>query len=311
MADPSGQNRLRSFAVLSFGAVCISFAPVFVKLIGQEVLGPSAIAFWRTLFGAAILFVWATLAGHKVSLPWSMTRWTILAGLIFCCDLFVWHRSILFVGAGMATILANTQVFATAVLSSFIFKEKLGIRFFLAALSGIVGVILLVGVGSDFEFTAGYIRGIIYGLATGVFYANYIVTLKVAGQREGQPPSFITLMAWVSTFSAIFLGLATLFTEADAMIPPTPYAWFILFSLALVAQAVGWWAISMSLPKIDAHRGGLALLLQPVLATVWGLLFFAEHLTILQLTGAAITLAAIYVGTVRRRARRIPVPPAD
>ncbi|MEW5995163.1 MAG: EamA family transporter, partial [Candidatus Zixiibacteriota bacterium] len=60
-----------------------------------------------------------------------------------------------------------------------------------------------------------------------------------------------------------------------------------------------WWAIASSLPKINASRSGLALLLQPVLATVWGVLFFGEYLTPIQIAGALITLAAIYVGSVR------------
>ena len=302
---------MRSFAILSFGAICISFAAIFVKLIGRDAMGPASIAFWRTLFGAGILFSWAKLAGHSLQLPWSMKRWTVVAGFLFFVDLFCWHRSILLAGAGMSTILANTQVFGTAVLSYFIFKERLRLGFFIAAGSAIVGVIMLIGVGSDIDFSPEYLRGVVFGLLTGVAYAHYIVTLKVAGQREGKPGSFITLMAWTSLFSALFLGAASLITERDVFMPPDLFTLFILFSLALVAQAVGWWAISQSLPRIDASRGGLALLLQPVLATVWGVIFFAEHLSLLQIIGAAITLGAIYVGTVRRKVKPPPAPPAD
>lgn len=308
MAQETTHNQMRSFMVLAFGAVCISFAAIFVKLLGSGEMGPSSIAFWRTFLGAGILFAWSLAAGHGTRLPWAVKRWTVLAGFLFFLDLFAWHRSILLAGAGMSTILANTQVFATAVLSYFIFRERLTAGFFVAALSGIIGVVLLIGIGSDFDFTAGYLRGIFFGLLTGVFYAHYLVTLKVAGQREGRPASFITLMAWTSLFSAIFLGIASLLTERHEFMPPDWFSIFILFSLALVAQALGWWLISQSLPGMDAHKGGLALLLQPVLATVWGALFFAERLTALQIVGAGITLAAIYVGTIRRRP---PAVPAD
>jgi drug/metabolite transporter (DMT)-like permease len=306
MSNSEPKSQSRAFAPLTFGAVCISFAPIFVKLIAQASLGPTSIAFWRCLFGACILFAWAVLAGKRISLPWPMLRWTILAGFLFCCDLFVWHRSILFVGAGMATILGNTQVFATAVLSFLFFKEHLSAKFFVAAVSGIVGVALLVGIGSDFEFTSDYNWGVFFGLATGIFYAHYIIVLKIAGRREDTFPGFLTLMAWVSLFSALFLGVISAATEAHEFLPPDLFSWFILISLALVAQSVGWWAISSSLPKIETHKGGLALLLQPVLATAWGALFFAEYLTIVQLTGAVITLLSIYVGIVQRRPKRAP-----
>lgn len=286
-------------AILSAGAVCISFAAIFVKLLGMDKMGLTAIAFWRTLFGSAILFTWSALRHDRLTLTASVMRWSVLAGFIFFLDLFFWHRSILYAGAGMATILANTQVFGTAVLSFLIFKEKLTFKFFAAAVCAVAGVALLIGLGSEIELTVRYLKGIAFGLLTGIVYANYIVVVKIAGQSESKP-SFLTLMAWVSLFSALFLGIVGLL-EKGRFMPPDLISVFILFALALVAQALGWWAIASSLPKIAASRSGLALLLQPVLATVWGVFFFHEYLTPVQIGGALITLVAIYAGSVRNR----------
>jgi len=283
---------------MSFGALCISFAAIFVKLLGREIMGPTAIAFWRMFFGALILFAWAIFKKDRLVLKWQVLKWLALAGFLFFLDLYFWHRSILYAGAGMATILANTQVFATAVLSFFIFKEKLTLKFFSATVSAIVGVVLLIGVGSDFELTQLYLRGVFYGLLTGLFYANYLVTIKHAGHKMASM-DFIVLMAWTSLFSSVFLGVTGV-VEGETMLPPSFYAVLILFALALVAQALGWWAISTSLSKIEGSQSGLILLLQPVLATVWGVIFFGEYLTLIQLIGGLVTLTAIYIGSVRR-----------
>jgi len=283
---------------MSFGALCISFAAIFVKLLGREIMGPTAIAFWRMFFGALILFAWAIFKKDRLVLKWQVLKWLALAGFLFFLDLYFWHRSILYAGAGMATILANTQVFATAVLSFFIFKEKLTLKFFSAAVSAIIGVVLLIGVGSDFELTQLYLRGVFYGLLTGLFYANYLVTIKHAGHKMASM-DFIVLMAWTSLFSSVFLGVTGV-VEGETMLPPSFYAVLILFALALVAQALGWWAISTSLSKIEGSQSGLILLLQPVLATVWGVIFFGEYLTLIQLIGGLVTLTAIYIGSVRR-----------
>lgn len=110
----------------------------------------------------------------------------------------------------------------------------------------------------------------------------------------------LTVMAWTSLFTAFFCGVSMLI-ESDPYIPPDLFSVFILFSLALVAQAVGWYVISRTLPRLRASQSALILLLQPVLATVWGVLFFAEHLTELQIIGAVITLVAIYMGSVPKR----------
>jgi drug/metabolite transporter (DMT)-like permease len=107
-------------------------------------------------------------------------------------------------------------------------------------------------------------------------------------------------MAWASMFTAFFCGISML-VESDPWLPPDLFSVFVLFALALVAQAVGWYVISTTLPKLRAAQSALILLLQPVLATVWGVLFFAEHLTHLQIVGAIIALASIYVGSVRKK----------
>ncbi|MBN1211867.1 MAG: DMT family transporter [candidate division Zixibacteria bacterium] len=298
MNQPDEQTSLRPVLMLIFGALCVSFAAIFVKLLPTEQIGPTAIGFWRTLFGGIILFILAGIKKNKLLLPRPLYIWSALAGFLFFLDLFFWHRSIIFAGAGMATILANTQVFATAVLSFFIFKDRLTVKFFAAALSALVGVALLVGVVSDIEFSILYLRGVIFGLATGLVYAHYLVTLKLTMVKFSRV-QVLTFMSWTSIFTSLFLGLSALIESAPA-VPPDLYSYMILFLLGLVAQALGWWSIFSSFSQIRASRAGLILLLQPVLATVWGMLFFKEQFAPTQFLGAAVTIAAIYYGSSRK-----------
>lgn len=290
---------MKPLLILAFGAVCISFAAIFVKSLSNLGMGPTAIGYWRTGLGALILFGLAAAFGKTLRLPRRLVGWQILAGFIFFADLFFWHRSIIYCGAGMATILANTQVFGTALLGWFVFKERLGAKFLVAAVVAMIGVVVLVGVGGGVEYSPEYLKGVGYGLLTGIVYACYLVVLRKSGLRSERVPA-LTLMAWTSLFSALFLG-ATGVVEGEPMLPPGLAAFGILFILALVAQALGWWAIVTALPKLEAARGGLVILIQPVLATVWGVLFFSEHLTLLQVVGAALTLGAVYFGSMRRR----------
>lgn len=282
---------------LIFGAACISFSPILVKLIGVSLMTPTAIGFWRCLLGAMILFSWAAISKKSLIIEWPLMRWTILAGFFFSFDLFFWHSSIIYAGAGLSTILGNTQVFGSAILGYFIFKDRLTVNFFFAAVSAMVGVVLLAGIGSDIEFSDLYVRGIIYGLLTGVAYAAYLVTVKFAGHKQ-KLPDFVTLMAWISLYTALFMGIMSAIEGRD-ILPPDLYSWAVLITLAAVVQSIGWRAISEGLSKIEAYRAGLILLLQPILATVWGIIIFSESFTLVQLLGAGITLGAIYVGSLK------------
>lgn len=294
-----GRPRLRVLA----GAVLISLSPVLVKVAAADGVGPTAIAFWRTGIGALLLFTLASAGRRRLRLKPGAFVFSLLAGVFFFVDLACWHRSIVLVGAGMATILGNTQVFATAVLGRAIFGEKLGLRFVLAAVAAFVGVVLLVGVGSrDVRFNPVYLRGVALGLATALAYAAYIISLK-KGNARPKPPDLIVFMAWTSAFSAAFLGPAAVF-EQGSFLPAGAGGVAALLGLGILIQVAAWLLITGALPAVPTARAGLVLLLQPVLATGWGVLLFEEKLGPLQVLGAVVTIAAMYAGGLRPVPRR-------
>lgn len=289
-------SQFSTLALLLFGGVCISWAPILVKVAAGQDLGPTAIAFWRLLAGTITLFAFAVIARKPLLMPPRLLALACLGGAIFTADLFLWHRSINLVGAGLATILASTQVFNTAILNWLIFGERPRGRFFVAAAAGLIGVALVAGVGSGIAFTGEHLRGVLLGLATGLAYGSYLVTTRHLGRQE-PPLSPITIVAWLSLGGAASSGLICLF-EHDAFLPRTATTWLSLVALGAGVQAAGWWAIATALPRVRGATGGLVLLLQPVLATVWGWLLFDERLAPLQLAGALVTLGAIYTGTL-------------
>ena len=265
---------------LALGASLIGFAPIFVRWINLDGLGPTAIGFWRLLLGGGMLVAWGrSLKAHPLHL---------VAGLFFAGDLFCWHRSVLTVGAGPGTLLANTQVFWLGLFGILFFGEKAGARFCLSLLLGAAGIWLLSG---RFDPARMDRTGLGYGLVTGAFYAGYLLTLRKAGGG-------LAGMALASFSGALALGGMT-WAEGHLAIP-SGTALAKLAGLALVAQVLGWLLISGSLPEIPASRGGLILLLQPVCATLWGCLLLGERLDGFQAAGAALTLAGVYLGALSR-----------
>ncbi|MGH8281010.1 MAG: EamA family transporter, partial [Gammaproteobacteria bacterium] len=59
--------------------------------------------------------------------------------------------------------------------------------------------------------------------------------------------------------------------------------------------------ISSSIHKVRASQVGLILLLQPVCAFMWDVLFFGRRFTAVEIVCAVLALAAIYLGSVRRK----------
>ncbi len=254
-----------------------------MRWISQDGLGPTGIGFWRLLLGGLMLVAWRkSLRAHPLHL---------LAGLFFAADLFCWHRSVLRIGAGPATLLANTQVFWLGLIGILGMGEPGGKRFWTSLGVGGVGIWCLSG-GLDPAMDR---LGLGYGLITGAFYSAYLLALRRAG---GGPAG----MALSSLSGALALGLVAAH-EGDLALPS--FAAFLkLGALALIAQVLAWLLISESLPKVPASRAGLLLLLQIVLATVLGRLWFGETLSGLQTVGAALTLVAVYLGALSRSVPR-------
>ena len=278
------------------GAAMISFAPVFVRLTP---VSPNDSAFYRTLFGGLMLAVWVIAARAPVERRSGLALGALIAaGVLFAADLAAWHRSIWYVGPGLATLLGNFQVFLLAFVGILFFREKARWELLLAIPMAIVGLGLIVG----FEWSTldeEYRWGIGFGLLTAVFYSAYILALRRA--RAASPAgSIVSDLMIVSLVSAGFLFVGAGLGGEGIVIPDARSAW-LLAAYALVAQVVGWLLIAGSLPHVPASRVGLILLLQPTLAFLWDVLIFSRAFGPRELAGAALAIVAIGLGSRPRR----------
>ena len=207
-ADPRDTLTPRqATALVALGAAVISVTALFVKLIS---LGPTAIGAYRCLFAAVALGVWVAMprrAAGPVG-PSGASRRAIAcavgAGACYAADLYVWHQSILLSGTGLATLLANTQVFWVAVLSALLLGERLSWRLAVCAALALLGVVLLAIPG--LAANPVHLQGIGLGLATGVFYAGYYLCLR-ASQREPRRLSLAANLGVTCVVAALLLGV--------------------------------------------------------------------------------------------------------
>src|SRR5690606_20199871 len=94
------------------GACAISTTSIFVKYAN---VGPTVSGFYRMAFGGLMLLAWLVATRGWKPLRWSDIGWLLIPAAAFAIDLVMWHRSILYVGPGLATLLGNFQVFLMAL----------------------------------------------------------------------------------------------------------------------------------------------------------------------------------------------------
>jgi drug/metabolite transporter (DMT)-like permease len=282
---------------LLLGASFIGLAPVFVKLLH---LGPTPIAIYRCGFAAVFLFIYLLSSGRFSlrKLPINVWRLLFLAGFLFGLDLFVWHRSVIYAGAGIGTILANTQIFYVALIGMFFYKEKPTFRFVASVFLAFIGIYLLVAFRLASEFHPNYGLGVFFGLLTGIIYASYILTMRRVESQKAHI-STESALALISLIAAVIL-IPVSIGEGSLRLPDG-HEFLLLLVLAFIAQVLGWLLITRNLPKTPVSQAGLVLNMQPVVAVLGGALVLQERLSGLQILGAVMTLVAIYLGTKRVR----------
>lgn len=277
------------------GAVMISFSAPLARIADTA---PTVSGFYRMLFGGLMLLALALVRRKRLWAGPGPLLMALLVGFFFAWDLIFWHRSIRYVGPGLATILANFQVFVLAAVGIWIYRERLRPRYALALPLAMGGLWLLVG--TDWaSLPDNYHFGVWMGLATAVAYSAYTLTLRKAQARPDAPPPEINLV-FVCLLCAAVLAMSVLI-EGSSFVIPNAKTWAALLTYGLVAQVLGWVLIARSLPYLNASIAGMILLLQPALSFTWDMLFFNRPTTWVELTGAALALAGIYLGATARR----------
>tara|TARA_Y100000768_G_C23432962_1_gene431356 strand:- start:193 stop:480 length:288 start_codon:yes stop_codon:yes gene_type:complete len=76
--------------------------------------------------------------------------------------------------------------------------------------------------------------------------------------------------------------------------PSSSTQFYNLLAMAILCQVGGQFFITFSLPKIKASFGSVGLLMQPIVATIFGALMFYEYLNFIQLSFVIIALLGIY-----------------
>lgn len=278
---------LRIRLIATLGTFLISFSALFVRLAD---VSPSTAAIFRTLYALPLLligWIWLRSRDRRTS------RSRLLgaaAGLSLAIDFACWHRSIDYIGSGLATVLGNTQVFFVAIGAWLILGEKPRWTSLAALPVAFTGVFLIAGIGGEESFGTNPLWGALFGLLTGLTYAAYLMLFRRSSQ-EGEAPSMVVLAEVTLVAAAGSLLIAP--TDAAVSLMPHFPAHYWLILLALNSQVLGWLMIAYALPRLPSLETSVLLLMQPLLAVIWGWALLDETLGPLQWVGAALVVFGI------------------
>jgi drug/metabolite transporter (DMT)-like permease len=292
----------RPAVTVLFGAVTIAFSAILFRL---SHVSPSTGAFYRCFWALPPLWLVARWENRRWGKLDVRTRsWAWLAGVFFAADLVLWHSAIEQVGAGLATVLGNTQVVLVGLLAWLLLRERPSRESLFAIPVVLVGVLLISGALEQGAYGKNPPLGAVLGLLTGVAYSGFLLTLR-HGMRDFPRPAGPLFDA---TLSSVLCTIPIGLVLGDLDLTPSWSAQGWLILLALSSQVLGWLLISISLPRLPAVVTSVSLTLQPLCSVLFAAVILGESPSALQLLGAAGILAGLVIASLGRRGARAPEP---
>ena len=106
---------------LFLGATLISLSPIWVKLVS---VSPTASGFYRVVIGGGALALYLLVTRRRLGFSRRSIAILTLSAVFLAMDLWFWHRSIGYVGPGLATLLGNFQVFFMMIAGAVLLHQR-------------------------------------------------------------------------------------------------------------------------------------------------------------------------------------------
>jgi len=317
-ADSSAQARLRLPAPRLAVLVGVAFTSTSAILIRLSDAPPLAIAAFRMIFSALLMtpamLVSLRGAGSHDRAPGRPGRrellWCLASGLFLALHFATWITSLSYTTVAAATVLVNTHPIFIVAASAIFFKERLrplSLVFVLAAVGG--SAILAIVPGRS---AGGSLLGNGLALFGAAAVSGYLLIGRMLRPRLGVTQ--YTFLVYSS--AAAILTLVCLLSGTP--LGGFPAVNFLIFAgLAIFPTLLGHSVFNWALRYVPPTFISIAVLGEPVLATIFALFLFAEVPPASTLAGGAIVIAAIgaylfYEGRYDRpRGRGMPVRSVD
>lgn len=259
-------------------------------LIGKG-LDPLVISFYRGAVGLLCVLIWVVFQPTR----WNrkMLLWSIVAGIGVAGNFMFYFISISEASVAVAaTLMYTAPIFV--LLISFIFRlEKASLYKWLTIGFVMAGVVLLTEIyNTDFESIT--ILGLATGLSAGLSYALFIFGFKNAS-RHGEPQGILTMAFLTFTLVTLF------FIDHDAAISifySTDLFWMIL--LGVFGAGLSFFLYVVGLKRTPPTVASVIAMVEPVTASLFGVMVLSERLTVNQLFGMGIILATVTLLSVKQ-----------
>ena len=308
--DPAlNRSREKALAYIALGVVYVVWGSTYVgiRLVIAH-MPPFIAAAMRFLIAGGALLLFAQASG-KWKKP-TREQWinAVLVGILLMGignGLIMWAQKSIPSGI-TALLVATFPLWLTLGEAALTRGASLRLQVVTGVLVGLVGVFLIASSKGDVSFSGA---GAPWGALVAVQAASICWTigyLKAKTLKERLP--LVMASGLEMSSGGLFLLLQSVaFREDWGRVAAAPLsAWGGVMFLAIFGSIIGFTAFSYTRHTLPSHVVGTYAYVNPLVAVIFGRLFFGETLSTRTVLGGALILAAVVVTTLRGSS-----PPAE
>ncbi|MFQ5996811.1 MAG: DMT family transporter [Dehalococcoidales bacterium] len=277
---------MKAYLILLVGVVSVSFASIFIRLAEAP---PLVIAAYRLTIASLILIPFASRKsmGSLKKLSKRDGLLILLSSVFIALHFGLWITSLSYTSIASSVILVTSHPAFVAVISYFLWSERLNKLTIGGIVVALIGIILINYGG--FTLGSRAIFGDLLALVAAFAMGAYLIIGKQLRTRIDVLP-YLTL---IYSGAAVILLIATVsFGYSFTGYSPITYLWMVL--LAIVPQLIGHSCLNLAVRLIPVTFVSVAILGEPVGATILGYLILGEPPTANEIVGGLLILTGIF-----------------
>ncbi|MCM1991757.1 DMT family transporter [Oceanirhabdus seepicola] len=291
------QKNAQSYLLIILGATLWGIISIFVKGLYNLGFGTLEVVFIRVFSASLILIVYILFTDKNLLKINLKDIYYFIGTGVFSIVFFNWcyFSAMKLIPLSVASILLYTAPAFVTILSRIVFKESITRRKVFSLLLTFIGCIFVTGY---FPNTGGKITllGLMFGIGSGFGYALYSIFGKAAMKKYDSITitvySFI--VASISLIPMIDLkNMVSLFNNGQA------YGYAI--ALGLFPTVLAFISYTKGLENIESSKASIIATIEPVVASIVGVVVFKQVLTLYQIVGILIVIMAIFIVSEKKR----------
>ncbi|WP_064092768.1 DMT family transporter [Rossellomorea aquimaris] len=287
------EAKINPYLLLAIGVISVSTSAILVKISSAPA---GVLAFYRLFFTVLLMSPVFFLKYVRELKVITLRDWmfSILAGVFLAFHFILWFESLNYTSVASSTVLVTLQPLFAFIGAYMFFQEKITGKAILSGVLAVSGSVIISW--GDFKISGSALWGDVLALLACALVTGYLLF----GQTIRKRLSLITYTYLVYAISSVILLLYVLVTS-ESLSPYPKEDWIYFLLLAIIPTLLGHSLFNWSLKWVSTSTISMAILFEPIGASLLAYWLLAEKIMITQVIGGFIIIIGVTFFLIEER----------